>query len=67
MNRGKFDEWRRSLGTLPEIVASTGEPARSSSKRYGRTMVCALPPITTSKPSLTSYRMTTRGARSFTL
>lgn len=24
MTRGEFDEWRRSLGTLAEIVASTG-------------------------------------------
>jgi hypothetical protein len=24
MTRGEFDEWKRSLGTLAEIVASTG-------------------------------------------
>jgi hypothetical protein len=24
MTRGEFDEWTRSLGTLAEIVASTG-------------------------------------------
>jgi hypothetical protein len=24
MKRGEFDAWRRSLGTLAEIVASTG-------------------------------------------